>query len=113
MRNNSRDFPWTTRYLTTFATHHCGIVGFSTLGLANAQLGLHRDAHNSKTSRNYVLPLQLFKDGSLWVQNDEVDEAAKVVKTLPKGKSLYGKIVEMMVVIPVDFSPRGWHEIQP
>ncbi|OLQ05728.1 Copia protein [Symbiodinium microadriaticum] len=86
-RSNTKDFPFTTRYLTRFARFHCGEVKFTALGLAkNAQLGLHRDVHNYKFSRNYVLPLQNFEGGGLWVQDDGVGDQECVRKELPNGK---------------------------
>ncbi|CAE7544706.1 unnamed protein product, partial [Symbiodinium microadriaticum] len=93
--SNTKDFPFTTRYLTRFARFHCGEVKFTALGLAkNAQLGLHRDVHNYKFSRNYVLPLQNFEGGGLWVQDDDVGDRECVRKELPNGKEAKGRALE-------------------
>ena len=113
-RSNMKDFHFTTRYLTRFARFHCGEVKFTALGLAkNAQLGLHRDVHNYKFSRNYVLPLQDFEGGGLWVQDDGVGDQECVRKELPNGKEAKGRVIEIEKGHPMDFSPRGWHEVQP
>ena len=114
LRSNVKEFPWTTRFLVAVAKHYCGEVKFSALGLAkNAQLGLHRDSHNFSGSRNYVLPLQDFENGSLWVQEDDVTDEECVEKALPNGKLLRGKCLEMVKGQAVSFSPRAWHEVQP
>ena len=114
IRNNLKEFPQTTHYLTTVAKHHCGDVRFSALGLAkNAQLGLHRDIHNYRLSQNYVLPLREFKEGQLWVQNEEETNHEGTERTLPNGKVIYGNLLEMTKGKVVGFSPRGWHEVQP
>ena len=114
LRSNVKEFPWTTRFLVAAAKHYCGEVKFSALGLAkNAQLGLHRDSHNYAGSRNYVLPLQNFENGSLWVQEDDVTDEECVEKALPNGKLLRGKCLEMVTGQAVSFSPRAWHEVQP
>ena len=113
-RANLKEFPQTTKYLTTFARHHCGDVKFSALGLAqNAQLGLHRDSHNYHLSNNYVLPLKDFIGGSLWVQQDQVEDGQCVEKTLHNGKTLRGLSNEMVKGRVIEFSPRRWHEVQP
>ena len=113
-RSNVKEFPWTTKYLTEFAKYHCGGVSFSALGLAkNAQLGLHRDSHNYQYSKNYVLPLQHFEQGALWVQEDEVDDHNCVKKELPNGKIIRGRCLDMQRGKMVSFSPRLWHEVQP
>ena len=114
LRSNTKEFPRTTIYLTEFAKHHCGEVKFSALGLAkNVQLGLHRDSHNCKISKNYVLPLQQFEQGSLWVQDEDVEERECVTKELPSGKVVRGRCLEMQRGKVVSFSPRLWHEVQP
>ncbi|CAE7564255.1 unnamed protein product [Symbiodinium sp. CCMP2456] len=114
MRNNTRDFPFTTKYLVNLGKHHCGDIKFSALGLAkNAQLGLHRDSHNCKSSGNHVLPLQDFQQGALWVQDDDVEDKDCEVRVLPGGKVVRGKIIEMKKGKPVTFSPRSWHEVLP
>ncbi|CAE7355869.1 RE2, partial [Symbiodinium sp. KB8] len=113
VRNNTKFFPWTTTYLTGFARHYCGNVHFSALALAkNAQLGIHRDVHNTRTSTSYVVPLLAFGGGGLWVQEDEVEKDERVEKILPNGKKVSGKILEMQVGKPVEFRPRVWHEVQ-
>ena len=114
LRSNVKEFPYTTTYFTEFAKYHCGEVKFSALGLAkNAQLGLHRDSHNYKFSKNYVLPLQQFDQGSLWVQEEGVGEKECVTKELPNGKVIRGRCWEMQRGKVVSFSPRLWHEVQP
>ena len=114
VRSNLKDFPHTTKYLTQFARFHCGDVQFTALGLAkNAQLGLHRDVHNYGGSQNYVLPLQDFENGSLWVQSDDIGDGDEVRKVLPNGKEIKGQSIAMSKGVPVSFSPRVWHEVQP
>ncbi|OLQ13572.1 Copia protein [Symbiodinium microadriaticum] len=114
LRNNMRDFPWTTRYLTGVARSLCGDIGFSALGMArNQQLGLHRDVHNSRNSMNYVIPLQLEEGGSIWVQKEDVEDDVKVLRTLPSGRELQGHLVDLRKGQPISFSPRRWHEVQP
>ena len=115
VRSNVKEYPHTTKYLTEFAKHHCGEeVKFSALGVAkNAQLGLHRDSHNYQFSKNYVLPLQQFDHGSLWIQDDEVEKEECVTKQLPNGKVIRGRCLDMHRGRMVSFSPRLWHEVQP
>ena len=114
IRSNLKEFPQTTRYLTGVAKKYCGGVKFSALGIAkNAQLGLHRDSHNYKHSKNCVMPLQSFEDGSLWVQNIDDGDLQGEEKTLSNGKVVYGKTHEMKKGEPVMFPPRVWHEVQP
>ena len=114
LRNNTRVFPWTTRYLTSVAGNLCGNIGFSAVGLAkNQQLGLHRDVHNSRNSMNYVIPLKLEEGGAIWVQKEDVDEDVKVLRTLPSGRELKGHLVDLQKGHPMSFSPRRWHEVQP
>eukprot|EP00439_Symbiodinium_sp_Y106_P006524 s4409_g1.t1 len=114
IRNNLKEFPQTTKYLTNVAKKYCGDVKFSAVALAkNAQLGLHRDSHNYKLSKNYVIPLQSFEGGALWVQNMDYEDLEGEEKTLPNGKVAYGKIYDMKKGEPVIFPPRVWHEVQP
>ena len=114
IRNNLKEFPQTTKYLTNVAKKYCGDVKFSAVALAkNAQLGLHRDSHNYKLSKNYVIPLQSFEGGALWVQNMDYEDLEGEEKTLPNGKVAYGKIYDMKKGEPVVFPPRVWHEVQP
>ena len=113
-RANMKEFPQTTKYLTSFAKYHCGDVRFSALGLAqNAQLGLHRDSHNYHLSKNYVLPLKDFTGGSLWIQQDEVEDEECVEKMLVNGKTIRGVSYDMVKGRVIEFSPRRWHEVQP
>ncbi|OLP73772.1 hypothetical protein AK812_SmicGene46881, partial [Symbiodinium microadriaticum] len=113
-RANMKEFPQTTKYLTSFAKYHCGDVKFSALGLAqNAQLGLHRDSHNYHLSKNYVLPLKDFTGGSLWIQQDDVEGEEYVEKLLANGKTIRGVSHEMVKGRVISFSPRRWHEVQP
>ena len=114
LRNNTRDFPWTTRYLTSVARSLCGDIGFTAVGMVkNQQLGLHRDVHNSRNSMNYVIPLKLEEGGSIWVQKDDVEDDVKVPRTLPSGRELQGHLVDLKKGQPISFSPRRWHEVQP
>ena len=113
LRNNTKEFPWTTFYLTSAAKKICGDVGFSALGIVrNTRLGLHRDSHNVNHSKNYVIPLKPFQGGAVWVQDECVGPENKVIKTLPNGKEVPGRMLEMEVGKGVDFSPRRWHEVQ-
>ena len=114
LRNNTKKFPWTTTYLTSAARTYCKDASFSTLALVkNSQLGLHRDVHNNGNSTNYVIPMKAFENGSIWVQNDEVDDESGEPRTLQNGKVVYGKIHEMVVGEPVSFFHRRGHEVQP
>ncbi|CAE7943851.1 GIP [Symbiodinium sp. KB8] len=114
LRNNTKEFPWTTLYLTSAAKRICGDVGFTALGVVrNTRLGLHRDSHNVNQSKNYVIPLKSFQGGAVWVQDERVDPKDKVIKTLPNGKEIPGRMLEMEVGKEVSFSPRLWHEVQP
>ncbi|OLQ04673.1 Copia protein [Symbiodinium microadriaticum] len=114
VRANLKEFPHTTVYLVKVAKHYCGEVNFSALGIAkNAQLGLHRDSHNYSLSKNYVIPLVDVEGGSLWVQDDEVEEDSAVYKALNNGKVVRGKCLEFKKGFPMEFSPQKWHEVQP
>ena len=113
-RANLREFPYATRYLVKAAKHYCGEIKFSALGVAkNAQLGLHRDSRNYGLSKNYVLPLVEVEGGSLWIQDEEVDESSMVSKVLENGKVVRGRCLEFKKGCPMEFSPREWHEVQP
>ncbi|CAE7033302.1 RE2, partial [Symbiodinium sp. KB8] len=114
LRSNMKEFPYTSKYVTSLARHYGGTAKFSAVGLAkNAQLGLHRDSHNSRMTRNYVIPVTEFEGGSLWVQEEDVQEGEKVEKQLPNGKVSKGKILKMDQGQVMEFSPRAWHEVQP
>ena len=60
-----------------------------------------------------MLPLKDFENGSLWIQSDEVREGDEVCKVLPNGKEITGQNIAMSTGVPVSFSPRVWHEVQP
>ena len=114
LRSNMKEFPYTSKYVTSLARHYGGTAKFSAVGLAkNAQRGLHRDSHNSRMTRNYVIPVTEFEGGSLWVQEEDVQEGEKVEKQLPNGKVSKGKILKMDQGQVMEFSPRAWHEVQP
>ena len=40
--------------------------------------------------------MKAFENGSIWVQNDKVDDESGEARTLPNGKVVYGKIHEMV-----------------
>ena len=113
-RNNVENYPYTTKFLVKFAKEFAPERGFSAIGITrNAQLGIHRDVHNYRNSLNHVMPLTNFKDGDIWVQNDEVQEDKSVKKILPTGKEVKGEIKELQRGRVTSFSPRLWHEVQP
>ena len=113
-RNNVEKYPYTSKFLVAFAKRYSQGKGFSALGITrNAQLGLHRDVHNYQASMNHVMPLTDFEDGNIWVQDDEVGEEQCVLKTLPNGKGVKGRILELKKGKITTFTPRQWHEVQP
>eukprot|EP00439_Symbiodinium_sp_Y106_P015157 s5414_g2.t1 len=114
LRNNVQNYPYTSKFLAAFARRHIQGQSFSALGITrNAQLGMHRDVHNYWGSLNHVIPLTSFEGGDVWVQDDEVAEERCVRKTLPNGKEVKGKIMELQKGRATSFSPRVWHEVQP
>ena len=114
VRSNLKEYPITTRFLTSFAKKFSGEKKFSALGITrNSTLGMHRDSHNSRESVNMVIPLSEFKEGGLWVQDDEVQFPHVVEKITPSGQTLLGRVLELQTGKVVEFSPHRWHEVQP
>ena len=114
IRSNLGEYPQTTKYLTKVAKHYGGDIKFSALGLVkNTQLGLHRDLHNYAGSTNYVLPLTNFGGGSLWVQEDVIEDGCGETRTTPTGKQVAGRMLAMKKGEITSFPPRRWHQVQP
>ena len=114
LRRNTVNFPFTTAYLVELGKAFNGGEKFSAVGIArNASLGLHRDSHNAKRSHNMVLPLTDFKQGNLWVQDPEATPEERVVRVLPNGKEIVGKMVNLKKGEITKFDPTKWHEVEP
>ncbi|CAE7446981.1 RE1 [Symbiodinium sp. CCMP2592] len=112
-RMNLRSYPFTTKFLVEFGKKFAEGVPFSALGIArNADLGLHRDIHNSKSSVNMVVPLSEFSGGGIWVQGDELEQDGMVAKSLPNGQEVSGKVYDLKFEEKFEFDPRKWHQVQ-
>ena len=92
VRRNLSKFPHTTRYLVGVGKKYCDGTNFSALGLArNSTLGMHRDVHNVRNSKNVVIPLTSFTGGSLWTVDPEVPDNEAVFRKLPNGSEAKGR----------------------
>ena len=112
-RMNFREYPFATKYLAAFGRKYAGGTSFSALGIArNADLGLHRDRHNARSSENIVVPLTDFKGGGLWLEKEERDDG-DVPRELPDGQIRHGRVVEAIKGETIRFPPRKWHQVQP
>ena len=113
LRRNLQSFPNTTKYLVNLGKKYARGESFTAVALArNASLGLHRDSHNYKNSRNIVVPISLFDGGALWTEDPEVEDKDNVTRCLPSGQEVRGRLHHMARGEPVFFSPRRWHEVQ-
>ena len=113
-RRNVLSYPNTSRYLVEYAKRNFKNFAFAAVGIArNAELGMHRDSHNSRSSMNAVLPLTSFEGGALWTQDEKVPDEFNVSKELPNGQTVRGRLHEMKQGEPVMFNPTVWHEVQP
>ncbi|CAE7357873.1 unnamed protein product, partial [Symbiodinium sp. CCMP2456] len=114
LRANVKLYPNTTRYLAAFGRKVSGGRTFSAVGIArNANLGIHRDVHNYKSSRNMILPLTEFSGGGLWLQGASDKEGKSESRQLSNGTVVEGKIRELRQGELLDFAPDQWHEVQP
>ena len=75
----------------------------------NTLMPLHRDLGNLKGSLVLVKGLGDFRGGGLWVQS--ADDSGPVVKTLPTGCNVAGKVYDIKAE-PVVFSGRCWHQTE-
>ena len=113
LRRNLQSFPNTSRYLVSLGKKYARGESFSAVALArNATLGMHRDSHNYKHSKNIVVPISQFEGGALWAEDPEVEEKDNVPKQTPSGQEVKGNLHPMLQGEPVIFSPRRWHEVQ-
>ncbi|CAE7753847.1 RE1 [Symbiodinium sp. CCMP2592] len=114
VRSNLKEYPMTTKFLTTFAKKFSGEKTFSALGITrNTTLGIHRDSHNSRETSNMVLPLTEFVGGNLWIQDGDADPSVAIEKELSNGKQVLGRVLNLEKNKLVEFSPSQWHEVQP
>ena len=114
VRKNLINYPHTSEYLVKVAMQHANGRPFSALGIArNATLGMHRDVHNWRDSKNMVVPLTTFTGGSLWVHDPGVEEEDSEIRVLPNGQQARGRVKEMEKGKTVEFCPTEWHEVQP
>ncbi|CAE7830743.1 TY5A [Symbiodinium sp. CCMP2592] len=114
VRSNLKEYPMTTKFLTTFAKKFSGEKTFSALGITrNTTLGIHRDSHSSRETSNMVLPLTEFVGGNLWIQDGDADPSVAIEKELPNGKQVLGRVLNLEKNKLVEFSPSQWHEVQP
>ena len=113
LRRNLQSFPNTSKYLVSLGKKYAKGEGFSAVALArNATLGMHRDSHNYKHSKNIVVPISRFEGGALWAEDPDVEEKDNVPKQTPSGQEVRGRLHPMRQGEPVMFSPRRWHEVQ-
>ena len=114
VRRNLGKYPNTTKFLTKVATKYANGQPFSALGIArNATLGMHRDVHNWKESKNIVLPISDFSGGALWTQDADIEEENGDYRNLPNGTRVKGRVTELKKGEAVSFSPTKWHEVLP
>ncbi|CAE7386892.1 RE1, partial [Symbiodinium sp. KB8] len=113
LRRNLQSFPNTSKYLVSLGKKYAKGEGFSAVALArNATLGMHRDSHNYKHSKNIVVPISRFEGGALWAEDPDVEEKDNVPKQTSSGQEVRGRLHPMRQGEPVMFSPRRWHEVQ-
>ena len=114
MRANLREYPYTTRLLVAFGKKYAGGRSFSAMGIArNADLGIHRDSHNARTSENIVVPLTDFQGGHVWIQDQLCDEEDAVYRELASGQRVKGRVAQAEKGKAICFSPSRWHQVQP
>ena len=71
LRTNLKNFPYSTKCFTKFASSHVPDLCFSSVALLNQhQSALRIDANNSCVHPNWVCPITIFKGGDLWVESE-------------------------------------------
>ncbi|OLP98027.1 Retrovirus-related Pol polyprotein from transposon TNT 1-94 [Symbiodinium microadriaticum] len=114
LRNNVKKFPQATKYLVEYAKAKTSGQPFTALGITrNSSLGLHRDVHNSRCTRNTVIPVTKFEGGGVWVENTDAPDENKVMKEVPQKGNVAGDVLSFEDGNPVSFHPNRWHEVQP
>ncbi|CAE7225449.1 RE2 [Symbiodinium sp. CCMP2592] len=104
LRKHTRAFPRVVsaavRYLRTCFPDAC----FATIAFySNVCTPMHRDANNLEGTLNYVAPLTSFKDGGIWVQDDEGTHS----RMTPCGQST-GRVLQVCEG-PVHFDAHRFH----
>ena len=114
LRNNTRRFPHATKYLVEYARAKMDGQPFTALGITrNSALGLHRDVHNVRCTKNTVIPVTKFEGGGVWVEGVDSNEEDQVEKEVPKKGCVKGKVFSFKDGNPISFRPNLWHEVQP
>ncbi|CAE7626873.1 unnamed protein product [Symbiodinium sp. CCMP2592] len=71
VRTNTRQRPWTAATLA-YTVRACTHTPFSTVSLlCNIHMRTHRDKYNKPGSLNVVIPVSNFRQGHLWIQEDD------------------------------------------
>ncbi|CAE7805157.1 unnamed protein product [Symbiodinium sp. CCMP2592] len=71
VRTNTRQRPWTAA-LMAYLVRACTHTTFSTVSLLrNVHMRTHRDKYNKPGSLNIVIPVSTFRQGHLWVEEDD------------------------------------------
>ena len=109
-------FPWFTKYLGNWASHH-GVPPWTTFMLTeNVSHGIHSDNHNLAGYPNSTTSFGNFVGGELWVEaeNYEVanDNETYVWRTDNGGKERAGQLLNTKEKI-VNFDPKMKHATQP
>ena len=75
LRSNARRFPYVTKYLVEYARARVDGQPFTALGITrNSALGLHRDVHNVRCTKNTVIPVTKFEGGGVWVESSGTND---------------------------------------
>ena len=114
LRNTARKFPHATKYLVEYAKAKVDGQPFTALGITrNSALGLHRDVHNVRCTKNTVIPVTKFEGGGVWVESSGTNDENLVKKEVPKKGSVQGTVLSFEGDKHISFSPNQWHEVQP
>ncbi|CAE7679264.1 unnamed protein product [Symbiodinium sp. CCMP2592] len=105
VRTNTRQRPWTAA-LMAYLVRACTHTTFSTVSLLrNVHMRTHRDKYNKPGSLNIVIPVSTFRQGHLWVEEDDGPDLS------PNGQH-HGRNLE--VKLPgIEFSPFKLHGTCP
>ncbi|CAE7824317.1 unnamed protein product [Symbiodinium sp. CCMP2592] len=105
VRTNTRQRPWTAATLA-YMVRACTHTTFSTVSLLrNIHMRTHRDKYNKPGSLNVVIPVSAFRQGHLWIEEDNGPDLS------PNGQHR-GRNIELKLP-GVEFSPFKLHGTCP
>ena len=113
VRNSTKDYPLATKVVNLFIQEKLGEQAcWSTFSIhRNLDVKKHRDSHNARDKVSYLIPISDFKDGGLWVQLKDDEEAEREDIVILEGERGVVKSFQSeegnKQVIP--FDSRRWH----